>query len=199
MGILTVDPDMLDKLAGSCEEKAKDAIPRLKRRADDLSAQDKISGLSSLQTYLTDTARDLRNKAHGLRNPSADPFTSLAAFGLPTGFDVNSPAAAKLKSDLAKIQDAHKNDSPTARAQAVKDYFATLTPLQQAELADAEPDIVGNLDGVPPTVRYAANRISIQQEYATEARVLQQAQAGRPGVRPYPGPGEHAARLPQPA
>jgi hypothetical protein len=168
MGILVVDPDMLDKLAGSCEEKAKDAIPRLKRRAGDLSAQDKISGLTILQSYLTDTARDLRNKSHGLRNPSSDPFTSLSAFGLPTGFDVNSPAAAQLRTDLAKIQDAHKNDSPTARAQAVKDYFATLTPLQQAELADAEPDIVGNLDGVPPTVRYAANRISIQKEYAVE-------------------------------
>lgn len=168
MGMVTVDPDMLDTLAGSCEQKAKDAIPRLKRRAGDLSAQDKVSGLAALTSYLTDTARDLRNKAHGLRNPGTDPFASLAAFGLPTGFDPDAPAVTGLKNDLAALQAAHQNDSPTARAQAVKDWFATLTPLQQAELADTEPDIVGNLDGVPPTVRYAANRIGIQREYGAE-------------------------------
>ena len=168
MGMVTVDPDMLDTLAGSCERQAKDAIPRLKRRAGDLSAQDLIPGLGALTTYLTDTARDLRNKAHGLRNPGTDPFASLAAFGLPTGFDPNAPAVTALENELAALQASHTNDSPTARAQAVKDWFATLAPVQQAELADTEPDVVGNLDGVPPTVRYAANRITVQREYASE-------------------------------
>ena len=163
-----VDPDMLDRLAGSCEAKAKDAVPRLRSRAEGLSVQDEAAGLNPLMSYLTDTARDLRTKANGLRRPSADPFTSLAAFGLPTGFDQNSPDTAKLKTTLTAIQEAHKDDSPAVRARAVKDCFATLTPLQQAELADAEPDIVGDLDGAPPTVRYAANRISIQQEYTRE-------------------------------
>ncbi|WP_433892035.1 alpha/beta hydrolase [Streptomyces sp. CA-111067] len=172
MGMLTVDPDMLDSLAGSCEEKVKSGIPDLLRRAQELSAADKVAVLKQLRTYLVDTARDLRNKAHGLRNPPTDPFSSLSTFGLPTGFDVGSPAVAGLKTDFAQFMAAHKADSPAARAQAVKDYFATLTPLQQAELAESDPNLVGNTDGVPPTVRFAANRIGIQQEYATELAYL---------------------------
>jgi hypothetical protein len=168
MGMVAVDADMLDRLAGSCEQKAGNDIPRLLGRAAELSVPDKVSGLKPLQSYLTDTARDLRAKAEGLRNPGGDPFASLAAFGLPTGFDVGSPAVQQLTMDLAQLLDAHSSDPPAVRAQAVKDYFATLSPLQQAELADAEPGLVGNLDGVPPTVRFAANRISIQQEYERE-------------------------------
>ncbi|WUH94373.1 alpha/beta hydrolase family protein [Streptomyces sp. NBC_00433] len=169
MGIVTVDPGMLDRLADSCEGKARDDIPRALARAAALSAADKVAGLKPLQSYLTDTARDLRAKAGGLRDPGTDPFASLAAFGLPTGFAAGSPDADRLKADLAGLLAAHGDDPPAVRAQAVKDFFGTLTPLRQAELADAEPGVVGNLDGVPPTVRFAANRIGIQREYARES------------------------------
>ncbi|MFG1807186.1 alpha/beta hydrolase [Streptomyces sp. NPDC049040] len=183
MGIVVVDPDMLDRLAESCEGKVRDDIPRALKRAEELSASDKVSGLAPLRSYLVDTARDLRAKSAGIRNPSADPFASLEAFGLPTGFDAGSPAAEQLGTDLSNLLAAHKDDSPAARAQAVKDWFATLTPLQQAELAEAEPGVVGNLDGVPPTVRFAANRIGIQQEYEKELAYFKTLQPDDPAYK----------------
>lgn len=174
---------MLDRLAESCEGKVQNDIPRVLKRAEELSASDKVSGLKPLRSYLIDLARDLRAKSNGIRNPSADPFASLKAFGLPAGFDVNSPDVGRLKTDLANLLAAHQGDTPAARAQAVKDYFATLTPLQQAELADAEPAVVGNLDGVPPTVRFAANRISIQQEYERELAYYKTLQPDDPAYK----------------
>ena len=93
-------------------------------------------------------------------------------FGLPTAFAKNPHAGDKFEAGLKKILELHKGDTPQQRAQAVKDYFATLSPDEQAALAVANPELVGNLDGAPPNVRFAANRISIQNEYTKEKKYL---------------------------
>ncbi|MFI8964967.1 alpha/beta hydrolase [Streptomyces sp. NPDC053493] len=42
-------------------------------------------------------------------------------------------------------------------ADQVRDFFGALSPARQAELVRSHPGVVGNLDGVPPALRYAAN------------------------------------------
>ncbi|MEV7279642.1 alpha/beta hydrolase [Streptomyces sp. NPDC093111] len=39
----------------------------------------------------------------------------------------------------------------------IASYFGSLSPRRQRELAAAHPTVVGNLDGAPPALRYAAN------------------------------------------
>lgn len=48
-------------------------------------------------------------------------------------------------------------DSATAAVEEVQAFFAGLSAEQQAALARQAPGVVGNLDGVPAEVRYAAN------------------------------------------
>lgn len=59
--------------------------------------------------------------------------------------------------------------SPGAGADAVSRFFATLTPAQQRQLASRYPLVVGNLNGAPVTLRYAANRLSLARARADEA------------------------------
>ncbi|MFD8620315.1 MULTISPECIES: alpha/beta hydrolase [unclassified Streptomyces] len=49
-------------------------------------------------------------------------------------------------------------------------FFATLTSGQQIALADRYPSVVGNLNGVPVTLRYHANRLALKQATAEEKR-----------------------------
>ncbi|MFI7234335.1 alpha/beta hydrolase [Streptomyces cyaneofuscatus] len=49
-------------------------------------------------------------------------------------------------------------------------FFATLTSGQQMSLADKYPAVVGNLNGVPVTLRYHANRLALKQAAAVEKR-----------------------------
>jgi hypothetical protein len=49
-------------------------------------------------------------------------------------------------------------DPLTADPAAIQRYFATLNATKQRELASTYPGVVGNLDGVPIDLRYAANR-----------------------------------------
>lgn len=162
---------MLDRLARSLDSKAE-AIPQLRSRASALDAAGQVAGLPAIGTFLSETARDLRRRANILRSPSESPFESLSAFGLPTSMAGNTTEANKFKDGLNAVLEAQKSATPKERAQAVKDYFATLTPEQQAALAAVDPLLVGNLDGVPVNVRFAANRISIQKEYDAESAFL---------------------------
>ncbi|MET9676558.1 alpha/beta hydrolase [Streptomyces sp. NPDC006482] len=50
-------------------------------------------------------------------------------------------------------------------------FFAGLGPVRQGELARTHPTVVGNLDGVPPALRYEANGRAAQDRFAG-ARVL---------------------------
>ncbi|MGW3494249.1 hypothetical protein [Streptomyces sp. NPDC001020] len=171
MGMVYADPDMLERLAKSMDSKAG-SIPGLKTRASTLGVSSQVAGLTSIATYLGEEARTLRKKAAILRAPSESPFDSLSQFGLPPGLAKRPHAGDKFESGLRKVLAEHKGDDPKARAQAVKDYFATLKPEEQAALTVVNPSLVGNLDGVPPNVRFAANRISIQNEYDKEKKYL---------------------------
>ncbi|WP_328318166.1 alpha/beta hydrolase [Streptomyces sp. NBC_00388] len=172
MGMVFADPDMLDRLAKSLDSKA-DSVPQLISRAATLGVSDDVSGLTAVGSWLRDTARDLRRRATILRSPSESPFDSLSTFGLPTALAESSGAGHNLDTALQKILAQHVHDTPKQRAQAVKDYFATLSPQQQAALAATDPKAVGNLDGAPANVRFAANRISIQKEFKEESKLLQ--------------------------
>ncbi|MEU0161038.1 alpha/beta hydrolase [Streptomyces sp. NPDC006261] len=61
---------------------------------------------------------------------------------------------------------------PEAGASAFRmaHFFATLTSGQQMSLADKYPSVVGNLNGVPVTLRYHANRLALKQAVAVEKR-----------------------------
>ncbi|MFD9307492.1 alpha/beta hydrolase [Streptomyces sp. NPDC060048] len=171
MAMVFADPEMLDRLAKSLDSKAG-AIPQLKSRASALEAGGHVAGLPAIASWLGDTAKDLRRRAGIMRSPSESPFETLAAFGLPPGVPGEPDAGKKLQADLKALLAEQKNGTPQQRAQAVKDYFATLSPAQQAALATADPLLVGNLDGVPVNVRFAANRLTIQSEYTKEAAYL---------------------------
>ncbi|WIM97349.1 alpha/beta hydrolase [Actinoplanes oblitus] len=49
---------------------------------------------------------------------------------------------------------------PTAAPAAIAAFFARLAPAEATELARRYPDVVGNLDGAPTALRYAANHSS---------------------------------------
>ncbi|MFB9338707.1 alpha/beta hydrolase [Actinoplanes octamycinicus] len=49
---------------------------------------------------------------------------------------------------------------PATPPAAIAAFFAALTPHEATELARRHPDLVGNLDGAPLALRYAANRSS---------------------------------------
>ncbi|WP_431043791.1 alpha/beta hydrolase [Streptomyces sp. P1-3] len=182
MGMVLADPNMLDRLAKSLDSKAEQ-ITQLKTRATGLDVGSSVTGLTALATWLSDTARDLRRRAGILRSPSESPFGSLSAFGLPTGLAKKDGAGAKLAKELQSVLDRQKGATPKERAQAVKDYFASLSPEQQAALAAAKPNLVGNLDGVPVNVRFAANRISIQKEYEEESAYLKKLPKDHPAFK----------------
>ncbi|GJF28608.1 hypothetical protein KNE206_13080 [Kitasatospora sp. NE20-6] len=55
-------------------------------------------------------------------------------------------------------------DPATADAPSVAAFFATLADSEQQHLAETYPLVVGNLDGVPPALRYRANRIAVAAE-----------------------------------
>ena len=78
--------------------------------------------------------------------------------------DPRFPVTTALKAaDPARCSHPRWDSKLEERAQAVKNFFANLTPEEQAALAVTNPSLVGNLDGVPVNVRFAANRISIQK------------------------------------
>lgn len=59
--------------------------------------------------------------------------------------------------------------APDAGAGTVARFFATLSPAQRRHLAASYPLVVGNLNGVPVTLRYQANRRSLAQARAEES------------------------------
>jgi pimeloyl-ACP methyl ester carboxylesterase len=56
-------------------------------------------------------------------------------------------------------------DAPAYR---LAHFFATLTSGQRFALAGKYPSVVGNLNGVPVTLRYYANRVALRQAVAVE-------------------------------
>jgi hypothetical protein len=83
-------------------------------------------------------------------------LTGTAAVGVP----VMMPDAAQLPAPDARGWRADPVAGaldPHAAPERVAEFFAGLTPAQQAGLAARFPAVVGSLDGAPTTLRYAAN------------------------------------------
>lgn len=59
---------------------------------------------------------------------------------------------------------------PQAPPARIAGFFGTLTPAQQQQLAVRHPLVVGNLDGVPPRLRYRANRAALRDARDRERR-----------------------------
>ncbi|WST50413.1 alpha/beta hydrolase family protein [Streptomyces avidinii] len=64
--------------------------------------------------------------------------------------------------------DGHPVPPANAPARTVARFFAGLDGAQQARLVDGYPLVVGNLDGVPPAVRYRANLKGLEQARRVE-------------------------------
>ncbi|MET8344123.1 alpha/beta hydrolase [Streptomyces microflavus] len=64
----------------------------------------------------------------------------------------------------------HSLPEAGAPAYRMAHFFATLTSGQQVALADKYPSVVGNLNGVPVTLRYHANRLALKKAVSVEKR-----------------------------
>lgn len=71
-------------------------------------------------------------------------------------------------------------DSPPQRLAA---FFASLGSAQRARLADRYPRVVGNLNGVPVTLRYQANRNALGKSHELEVKRLKNADLTADGQR----------------
>jgi len=75
----------------------------------------------------------------------------------------NTKSGALVRQVLADEFDELLADPATTPAD-VRAFWDALTDEHQDDLVDAAPMLVGNADGVPPPVRYEANRLSIERE-----------------------------------
>jgi len=78
------------------------------------------------------------------------------------------PKAATLSAWLHGTIGSRKLPDPGAAPSVIARFFASLTSVQRTRLAERYPLVVGNLNGVPPSLRYLANRRAITQARATE-------------------------------
>jgi hypothetical protein len=86
-----------------------------------------------------------------------------AAFGEQIGAALDRLGEAD--ADAARDIDgaADMANWPSMSRDRIADQIAAMTPAQRAHLIDAAPSIVGNTNGVPWDMRFAANRINIAQ------------------------------------
>jgi hypothetical protein len=78
-----------------------------------------------------------------------------AASAAPGASAAALPGVAAWRAD--RIAGTSLPDPRTATPQRVARFFAGLDSAEQATLAARYPQIVGNLDGVPPALRFVAN------------------------------------------
>ncbi|WP_407841697.1 alpha/beta hydrolase [Streptomyces sp. DSM 116496] len=79
-----------------------------------------------------------------------------------------SPRDAALASWAAARFEGRALPAADAPAPVVARFFASLDGAQRARLTEGHPLVVGNLDGVPPGVRYRANRMALKQAVRIE-------------------------------
>ncbi|MQA97530.1 MAG: hypothetical protein GEV11_23920 [Streptosporangiales bacterium] len=91
------------------------------------------------------------------------------------GYSLGGPAVTLgFEPDVADAQAqrlaalAARTDPPERRAQLVREFFAGLSRDERAALTLSHPHLIGNLDGAPHTLRYAANRLRIQHVLTQE-------------------------------
>ncbi|MFC4493112.1 alpha/beta hydrolase [Streptomyces ovatisporus] len=77
------------------------------------------------------------------------------------------PGAASWRADGSTVG-RPLPDPATARPGQIASFFADLGPVQRQALARRHPLVVGNLDGAPVALRYAANRLALRAESARQ-------------------------------
>ncbi|MER8047359.1 alpha/beta hydrolase [Streptomyces sp. NPDC094032] len=91
-------------------------------------------------------------------------FVFLATTGWTTIRHQSTPGETR-ESTLAAWAHGRVGHRPlpdaTAPARTIAAFFASLSPAQRIRLADRYPLVVGNLNGVPVTLRYHANHVSL--------------------------------------
>ncbi|WTS98263.1 alpha/beta hydrolase family protein [Streptomyces sp. NBC_00096] len=98
-------------------------------------------------------------------------FLMLATTGWTSVYrpdSVASPRQAALASWARAHFEGRALPAADAPAPTVARFFASLDGAQRARLTEGHPLVVGNLDGVPSSVRYRANQISLQQAARAE-------------------------------
>ncbi|MFI9624557.1 alpha/beta hydrolase [Streptomyces sp. NPDC052042] len=80
------------------------------------------------------------------------------------------PRAAALAAWARGRLGGHPLPDPDAPPQRVARFFAALTAEQRTALADRYPLVVGNLNGVPVTLRYHANRQALEEARSVERK-----------------------------
>ncbi|MEV6928298.1 alpha/beta hydrolase [Dactylosporangium sp. NPDC051485] len=84
---------------------------------------------------------------------AAAPATA-TLMAVPDVVRVTSPQGIEAwRADSRHLPDPERDDPTT-----VQRFLAGADPVEQRELAEAYPGLVGNLDGAPPALRYAANQ-----------------------------------------
>ncbi|WP_232792211.1 alpha/beta hydrolase [Actinacidiphila yeochonensis] len=73
--------------------------------------------------------------------------------------------------------------APTSPPAAISHFFASLTAAQRARLAERYPLVVGNLDGVSPTLRYRANRLALAEQQTRARRLAHSGELNFSGQR----------------
>jgi hypothetical protein len=103
MTFANANPEHLEELARRLDGNTGDGgaggdLSSMFTRASNLNASDAMSSLQPLQTWVTDTAPDLRNRAGYVRLDEGDPTAGLRLAGFSTediaGFDGDVPAGA---------------------------------------------------------------------------------------------------------
>ncbi|APU14094.1 MULTISPECIES: alpha/beta hydrolase [Actinoalloteichus] len=105
-----------------------------------------------------------------MRNARAGVVTLVLALLLPwcagsaTGPAPLQPLTGAAEWSRQVVDGVATPDPESADPRVVAEFFASLRPQQAEELAERFPFVVGNLDGAPATLRYAANRRALAQE-----------------------------------
>ncbi|MEU6976367.1 MULTISPECIES: alpha/beta hydrolase [unclassified Streptomyces] len=98
-------------------------------------------------------------------------FVFLATTGWTTIRDQSTPGETRATA-LAAWAHGRVGQRPlpdaAAPARTIAAFFASLAPAQRTRLADSYPLVVGNLNGVPVTLRYRANRVSLARTLDAE-------------------------------
>lgn len=192
-GFVGVDPRALEELAELAERcgariavAASEAVSVLERQGRCRAASDVGVGFGLLESRLVDDAEGLRwrsgviQAAQRISCPMLVEnrhLLDLAMFASPAILSTVSRGAAFHRwmqpPDVAAL--ARMTPAEVAAA------FEDLAPSVRTGLATKHPALMGRLDGVPPEVRYAANRILIEREIERLDAQIAEIERGKPG------------------
>ncbi len=170
-GYVAVEPAGARRLADLLDEAAGE-LHVLRQRGRDLGVDAEFSLAPGIARWLAGHAAKLRQSAAvvevdapGLR----EWCRALEWANLPLTPPPSPAQARALVHDLRRWLASQPTDAtPDERAKAVNAWFAARTPEERATLAVLAPALVGNLDGAPTRLRYAANRLSVARTRASE-------------------------------